>query len=232
MDLTASYLDDAVIPPALRSRYGWAEVRNAAALLAATNPVEFGEVLRVLDGFSLTALHLTTPGGNKGLVARELDGSFRELGWRETRHDITITSVIRVMPYREAGETAPIVTTTEIPSEAYKVDNVKGRVAVDVEWNAKDGNLDRDLAGYRALYEAGVLDGAVIVTRTQADLVALQDSLGHRTLNTTTTTNLDKVIPRMTRGDAGGCPLLVVAISAATYAEPPGQSPRAAGEPP
>lgn len=229
MDLTASYLDERVVPRDLRARYGWVEVRNAAALLAATNPVEFAEILRVLDGFALTDAHLTTPGGNKGLVARELDLAFRELGWRETRHDITVTSAIRVMPYRDAGETEPIVTTTEIPSEAYKVDNVKGRVAVDVEWNAKDGNLDRDLAAYRALYEAGVLDGAVIVTRTQADLVALQGTLGHRTLNTTTTTNFDKVIPRMTRGDCGGCPLLVVAISAATYS--PRQSPTAADPP-
>ena len=53
---------------------------------------------------------------------------------------------------------------SEVASPSYRIDNVKGRVALDVEWHAKDGNLDRDIAAYRALYEAGVVDGAVMVT--------------------------------------------------------------------
>jgi hypothetical protein len=41
--------------------------------------------------------------------------------------------------------------------------DVKGRVALDVEWHAKDGNLDRDIVAYRALDDAGIMDGAVMV---------------------------------------------------------------------
>ncbi|MDQ6839959.1 MAG: hypothetical protein M3137_16935 [Actinomycetota bacterium] len=33
---------------------------------------------------------------------------------------------------------------------------------------------------------------------------------------TSTTTNLTKVLPRLTRGDGGGCPILVVSICART----------------
>lgn len=101
---------------------------------------------------------------------------------------------------------------------------MKDRVALDVEWNAKDGNLDRDMGAYRALYDAGIIDAAVIITRTQEDLRTLASRLafeaGHsyadasRRLGTTTTTNLVKLEPRMTRGDTGGCPLLAAAISA------------------
>ena len=38
-------------------------------------------------------------------------------------------------------------------------------------------------------------------------------------LGTTTTTNTEKLRPRMQRGDSGGCPLLAVAICARTWAE-------------
>jgi hypothetical protein len=46
--------------------------------------------------------------------------------------------------------------------------------------------------------------------------------LGHRLgrerfLETSTTTNLTKLEPRMTRGTAGGCPVLAVAITARCY---------------
>ena len=40
----------------------------------------------------------------------------------------------------------PIVTETV--NEGYKVDNFRDRIALDVEWNAKDGNLAH--AGTRA----------------------------------------------------------------------------------
>ena len=108
------------------------------------------------------------------------------------------------------------------------VDNFLGRIALDVEWNAKDGNLDRDLAAYRFLYDSALIDGAVIITRTQGKLRELGRKLGResgmtekkakRILGTTTTTNTDKLVPRITRGDAGGCPVLVVAICDRTWA--------------
>ncbi len=95
---------------------------------------------------------------------------------------------------------------------------MKGRVALDVEWNAKDGNLDRDLGAYRALYTAGIIDGAAIITRTQDDLRKLAIQMGAETkFGTTTTTNLTKLEPRLTRGDGGGCPVLAIAISARCF---------------
>ena len=87
-------------------------------------------------------------------------------------------------------------------------------MALDVEWNAKDGNLDRDVGAYRALYDAGIIDVGVIITRTHEEIRALAIRLGRiKGFNTTTTTNLMKLEPRMTRGSVGGCPLLAVAIT-------------------
>jgi hypothetical protein len=206
-----------VFPPSIVSRYDLREVRDAAAVLSNTNPTEFAEVVRVLDAFWLDDDDFLVPGGSKGAVARRLDEAFRRLGWREGRHDTRITSELRLMPYTPAGERTPQLVETEVLSEGYKTDNVKSGVALDVEWNAKDGNLDRDIGAYRALYDAGVIAAGVIVTRTQTDLRALGQRLGRDPLGTTTTTNLDKLVPRLARGDAGGCPVLAIGITARCY---------------
>ena len=218
MDLTDSYLT--VVPDDILERYDMREVRNAAAVVAQTNPQEFDDLIAVLRGFSLTKSDVLSPGKNEGQIAKRLNVSFRDRGWREGRHDTKITSLLRLMPYRPAGERKAQVVEKEVLNEGYKVDNVKGGVALDVEWNAKDGNLDRDVSAYRALYDAGVIAAGVVLTRTMTDLRELGAELGRpRFLATSTTTNLGKLEPRLTRGDAGGCPLLAIAITARCYVE-------------
>jgi len=107
------------------------------------------------------------------------------------------------------------------------------RVALDVEWNAKDGNLDRDLSAYRAWHEAGVISAAVLITQDRIALKALAEKLwieyqetlpdSERSarlpidLGTSTTTNLEKAALRVRRGVMGTCPLLVVAATQATW---------------
>jgi hypothetical protein len=212
MHFTSSYLD--VIPLDVLADYAWRETRNAAKILASTNEAEFNEITRVLREFRLCETDITDAGGNESAVPKRLNHAFRELGWREGRHDTKLVSALKIMPYRAAGEKTAIVTETEIVSEGYKVDNVKGRVALDVEWHAKDGNLDRDVGAYRALYDLGVIDVGVIITRSHDEIRALAIRLGRLDgFKTTTTTSLGKLEPRMTRGDAGGCPLLAVAIT-------------------
>lgn len=106
-------------------------------------------------------------------------------------------------------------------------------MALDVEWNAKDGNLDRDLSAYRAWHEAGVISAAVLVTQDRADLKTLAEQIWgdyqsslppeDRTaklpidLGTSTTTNLEKAALRVRRGVMGTCPLLIVAATRATW---------------
>ncbi|MGH3064823.1 MAG: BglII/BstYI family type II restriction endonuclease [Gaiellaceae bacterium] len=212
MQLTDSYMR--VFPPAILRRFEFREVRHAAAVLANTSPTEFAEIVQVLHGFWLKNDDFLVAGGAKSDVARRLDEAFRTLGWREGQHDTTIVSELRLMPYRAAGEKQATTVKTQVTAVGYKTDNVKAGVALDVEWNAKDGNLDRDIGAFRALYDAGVISAGVILTRTTADLRALGRRIGRDPLGTTTTTNIEKLEPRMTRGDAGGCPVLAVAITA------------------
>lgn len=227
MRLTESYTR--VFPQSILDRYDFREVRDAAAILANTSPDEFEEIVEVLDAFWLTNDDFLVPGGRKGAVAVRLDEAFRQRGWREGRHDTTIVSELRLLPYRAAGEKEPEVVTNQVVSVGYQIDNVKAGVALDVEWNAKDGNLDRDIGAFRAFYDAGVISAGVILTRTTADLRALGQRLGRDPLGTTTTTNIEKLEPRMTRGDAGGCPVLAIAITARCH--PIGSARAARGHP-
>ena len=225
MDLTQSF--ERCFPRDVLERYRFAETRNAATVFAATNPVAFEQVVDALRSFQLHAADLLTPGGQESDLAARANRLFRERGWREARVDTLIQLSLQRTPLREAGETSLPAVVTETRNEGYKVDNFRDRVALDVEWNAKDGNLDRDVSAYRSLYDAALIDVGVLITRT-LDLRDLGRELGiaagmpaaqaKRILNTTTTTNREKLLPRMTRGDAGGCPLLAIFICSATYA--------------
>lgn len=229
MELTASH--ESVFPVEVLSRYQIHETRNAATILRATNPALFEELVIALNEFEVVSDDLLLAGGPESGLARRFNESFRSRGWREARVDTEIDLKLRIMPYRPSGETEATVTSSLVSNKGYKVDNFKGRVALDLEWNAKDGNLDRDIAAYRALYDAGFIDVGVIVTRTQADLHAFATQLrlengmplseAKKMLQTTTSTNLTKLLPRMTRGDGGGCPLLAIAISSHTFENSP-----------
>lgn len=217
VELTGSY--ETVVPADVRARYHFRETRNAAAVIASTNPTAFEEMLDVLRAFTLIRADIITPGGSKSQVAIRLDRAFRDKGWREAAYDTHLRSVLRIRPYAGAGERNVVERETQSVSLGYLVDNVKERVALDVEWHAKDGNLDRDVGAYRAFYDAGIIDGGVILTRSFESIRALSIRLGRPDgFATTTTTTIEKLQDRMARGDGGGCPILAVAITDRCYA--------------
>jgi hypothetical protein len=216
-------------------RYRMIEVRNASAILGALAEKSLHDLVDVLTDFELTAGHLLDAGGSKSALATTLDEAFRERGWRETHLQLNVDGVLTRQPWSKSkvarGKAAADQTTFRFKGQTHKVDNFKDRVAVEVEWNAKDGNLDRDLSAFRALYDAGVIDAAVIITRHHASVKHAANYLAHLVgrvkydrhgkevgrFNTTTTTNLEKLRWRLARGDAGGCPVLAVGISVETY---------------
>lgn len=213
MDLTDSYLR--VVPADVLARHDWAETRQAAAVLAATNPVEFDDLVQVLRDFHVDPnLDIFPAGGNESLTAARLNEAFRHLGWREASYKVSVSSVLTLLPWADAGESRPKTVEAENDSSSYLVDNVKGRVAIDVEWHAKDGNLDRDVAAYRSLHTETIIDAAAMVTMSRAAMRAwaVQLDPSTRKFSTTTTTNLEKLTPRLRRGDGGGCPILVAAV--------------------
>ncbi|WP_167492485.1 BglII/BstYI family type II restriction endonuclease [Dietzia maris] len=244
MQLTDSWTT--AFPAETLKYYDVRETRNAAAVMRTTTPDAFQDMIEVLDGFRLTLDKLTTPGGSKSTVASELDESFRRRGWREARFDQELITKLTIFPW-SAAPTKEVQEVVQTRNEygGHKVDNVLDRAVLDVEWNPKDGNLDRDFGNYVSLHEAGVIDTGVIVTRSGAslrlfvrDLIAKAKSvavpadysawhermakLSNDPLGTSTTSNFDKLVPRLERGDGRGCPILAVAITERCYTQPAG----------
>lgn len=235
MFLTESYANNGVIPPEIRGKYQFLESGSAAAVLSVVSPEEWQDVLSALDEFELNPQTWLKAGGNRGDVAKELDGLFDKRGWTERRLDIETKGYLL-----DKKSDVKHVFETQY-QEGYLVDNFKGRVAVDVEWNAKDGNLDRDMTAYRTWHEAGVLSGAVIITKELEQQRRLRDELlgGWNSqapddervvkspidLSTTTTTTFEKAALRMKRGVNGTCPLLIVGVGRNAWNKQPYKGP-------
>lgn len=246
MELTQSWKK--VFPKEIAERYLFAETRNAAAILEATEPGAFQDIVGVLLGFELTLEKLTTPGGSKSVIAKELDDSFRERGWREARFEQDLTTRLTLRGWQGAEDPALREGEVRESKNSYGghwVDNVKGRAVLDIEWNPKDGNLDRDLGNYVSLYEGGILDAGVIVTRgagsfrdevrsliEEVKAVEVDEQypmwrermrkLADDPYKTSTTANFEKLEPRVARGDGRGCPILAIGIPFEAYVAPEG----------
>jgi hypothetical protein len=228
---TSTYNDPVVLDPEIRAHWTFLETSSAAAVLRSVCPEEWADILSVLSLFRLDPSRWLHPGGNRGDVAKEIDGMFGERGWRELRVDLSTQGILKSRKNETVEQLDPVY------QEGYLVDNFKGRVALDVEWNAKDGNLDRDLSAYRAWHEAGVISAAVLITQDRVRLKELAKQLWRNyqltlpkkqqsprlpiDLGTSTTTNLEKAQLRVRRGVMGTCPLLIVAATPETWNRQP-----------
>ncbi len=211
MEETKSY--DGVLPAATIGRYDFFETRNATKILNATNSEEFEDLADVLAVFAVIEekdLYIVKGRGNETEAAARINRAFRDHGWAEGKYTTTLHAELVL---RQAGApTSEAVGATGVSS--YNIDNIKGRVAIDTEWHAKDGNLDRDLAAYRSLYDSGIIDCAVMITINRAAMKAWARRVNPEStkFGGTTVTSLEKVTDRLKRGDAGGCPVLIVAV--------------------
>jgi len=224
---TSTFDNPAVVPPAARDYWEFMETNSAAAVMQAVCRDEWADIVHVLSTYRLSAEYWLKPGGNRGDIADQIDSMFSARGWKEARLDLETKGILYSKDRQMIG------TLPTVHQEGYLVDNYKGRVVLDVEWNAKDGNLDRDLASYRSWHEAGVISAGVIITKDRLSLLALARKLwsdhqltlpeAGRTkklpidLETSTTTTFDKAQMRVRRGVMGTCPLLVVAASDKTW---------------
>lgn len=242
MELTESWRTE--LPASVVSRYDIIETRNAAAMFKASAPELLAELGAVLDGFYFDVERIVRGGGSKHFISAELDEAFRASGWREAKFRQQLITELVLNPYKPSGEQRKEIRTSVSEYEGHQIDNVKGRVGLDVEWNPKDGNLDRDFSNFRNLYEAGVLDLGILVVRREtgmrplwSETISRAKELNQRSvvstewterlkktptdpLGTTTTSNFEKLETRVKRGDGGGCPILAIAITTRCY-EPP-----------
>lgn len=177
--------------------YEW---RNAIHILHSVHSDLFREICDTLEDFILRRSDIVRAGGNKSPIAHALDRRLIERGWIEKQFDTKLA-----------------IDGIQYDTPTHKIDCFKGKVALEVEWNNKDPFFDRDLNNFRLLYDIHAIDVGVIITRA-TDIEKILKSAGR---NATTygkaTTHLDKLIPKIKGGGAGGCPVAVFAIGPGAY---------------
>lgn len=183
-------------------KYSVLEWGHALAILAGEFPEEFNDVKEVLDQFELRKSNIIRGGGAKSAVSGFLDSELYKRGWSEKHFDI------KVSIDQDIHETP-----------THKIDCVKGRVALDIEWNNKTEFYDRDLNNFRLLHSLGAVSVGIIVTRTTELQTEVFKPLGIAKKYGASTTHLNKLIPKIEGGGAGGCPVLVIGVKPGAYVQ-------------
>jgi len=218
-------------------RYDVYSYRHAVAILKSSFPAELLEIEDALIDFEITTLDIAKPGGNESDIPKKISSFLRPLNWFETR--VQGDLVIRVTEHSEEflnngrtrkhklAERDPVILKNHI--DGHKIDYVKGRVALDMEWNSKDQTYDRDLYAFRLFHECGIISVAVLVTRSEklnqvfAKIPARKKDGSVETTPDgrpkmckgkygASTTWMGKLLYRLNAGRHGGCPVLVFGI--------------------
>jgi len=183
--------------------YDW---RNARTILEHGHPSEWRDIVEVLSAHRLPHTELAAKGGSKTKTAKALDSELYNRGWLEKKF-----------------ETKIVVDGVESDSPTHLVDCFKGKIALEVEWNNKDPFYDRDLNNFRLLYDLRVADIGVVVTRSTGLMQWMRGKFAEfaKAAGTygSSTTHFDKLEPRIVGGGAGGCPVLVFAMTPAIYVD-------------
>ena len=187
------------LPEALLEKYEVHEWRHATAILQKDFPDEYQTIIEMLGQFVLKKSDILTPGGRKSPIANQFDDFLYDEGWVEKQFEthIKIDDDIHQTP-------------------THKIDCYKNRVALEIEWNNKDPFFDRDLNNFRLLHERNAISVGIIITRC-THLQEIFKSLGKGNSYGTSTTHIEKLLPRIEGGGGGGCPILVFGISERLY---------------
>ncbi|WP_071121188.1 BglII/BstYI family type II restriction endonuclease [Romboutsia timonensis] len=190
-----------LLPENIRQNYEIYEWNYATSILYCDFRQEFDEIVNILSNFKLKREDIIKKGGRKSPIANALDSEFYKLGWEEKWFKVNID-----------------VDGNSVSIPTHGVDCYKNNVAVEVEWNNKDPFFDRDLNNFRLLFDLNTISVGVIITRCSS-LQEIFKTLGKGDSYGSSTTHMNKLIPRIQSNGAGGCPVLAFGISDSLYEE-------------
>jgi len=190
-----------ILPEIIRRKYEVHEWKHASAVLSSDFPNEWEDLIWVLTKYRLKKSDILAPGGGISLVSQWFNQAFKSRGWVEKSFDTLI-----------------VVDKHEMKSPTHKVDCVKNRIAIEIEWSNKDPFYDRDLNNFRLLFDLRAISVGVIITKSD-ELRELFEEIGAWSKFGTSTTWMRKLLPRIEGGGGGGCPVLVFGIKKELYVE-------------
>lgn len=190
-----------LLPKFIREHYEVREWKHACAILRQDFPNEWRDVCEVFTAFRLMRSWVSVGGGRKSKVSESIDSALYTRGWIEKKFDTEL-----------------LVDGARSESPTHQIDCFKNRVALEIEWNNKDPFFDRDLNNFRLLFDLRAVSVGIIITRCD-DLQVIFDQLGRGSSFGSSTTHMSKLLPRISGGGGGGCPILVLGISRLLYEE-------------
>lgn len=195
---------DHVIPEDIASTYEIYEWRHAWAILASDFPEEFENLIQVLRDFRLKSSYIIVGGGNKGPIAKALDGRLGELGWTVKNFDTKL-----------------VLDGVALDSPTHEIDCFKNKIALEIEWNNKDPFFDRDLNNFRLLFDLRAISVGIIITRcTHLHETTFRPlPLEVRKKYGASTTTMNKLLPKLNGGGGGGCPIIAIGIGQGRWEE-------------
>lgn len=189
------------LPQEIRDKYEIHEWKHACAVFKGDFPEEWDDIIEILRTFKLKKTDIVAPGGGLSLISQWFNQAFLNKGWREKAFDTQI-----------------VIDQKQINSPTHKVDCVKNRVALEIEWSNKDPFYDRDLNNFRLLFDLRAISVGVIITKSD-ELSEIFKELHEWTKYGWSSTWMKKLLPRIEGGGGGGCPILVFGITKALYDE-------------
>ena len=208
---------ETLIPESIADKYKFYNFNGGVEILTQTCPKEFKDIVKTLKKFEITLKDIKQKGGNESKIPKKLSKLLKERDWKET--EISGDLHIRLLEGKKLKEIGRKFVLEDCISGP-KIDYVKGRVAVDMEWNSKDQTFDRDLYAFRTFYECGVISCGVIITRDES-MNQIFSELGSdiKKKYGASTTWTGKLLPRLRARRHGGCPLLVVGLTPKTVSD-------------
>lgn len=143
---------------------------HAAEILSQACLVELNDVVAALRELKIKQNEIEQAGGNESPIPPKFSAVLEPKGWKEIR--ISGDLLIKMFPRKGNrkgvfSDTPSDNRTIENYIDGHNIDFVKGRVAIDIEWNSKDQTFDRDLFAMRTYYECGIISVGIIITRSE-----------------------------------------------------------------
>lgn len=202
-------------PEDICKKFDFFNYNHAAEILTQSFKDELSEIFTALRNFSINRAEIEKSGGSESPIPPKFSAVLDPLGWEE----IKISGDLLIKIYPRNGKSRGVFSKTASEQrtiinyiDGHNIDYVKGRVAIDVEWNSKDQTYDRDLFAMRTYYECGIISVGIIITRSES-LNKVFRKLDVMVKYGASTTWMGKLIPRLDSRRHGGCPILAVGIT-------------------
>ena len=188
---------------------------HAAEILSQSFAEELADVVSVLKTLNISEEDILQAGGNESPIPPKFSEILEPKGWKEIR--ISGDLLIKFFPRKGSrrgvfSENPNNKKTITNYIDGHNIDFVKGRIALDIEWNSKDQTFDRDLFAMRTYYECDIISVGIIITRSEA-LNTVFKKLDIMSKYGASTTWMGKLLPRLDSRRHGGCPILAVGIT-------------------